>query len=113
MPAGDASLHYSCRWHDPVREYRLCVAYSGTDDAVADKYKRSCDKFFRVQGPKWPIIRAVMSAWDLNEFEYVWLPDDDLEVSPEAINTMFRTAAKYRCVRGLGLPLPSLPGQCC
>jgi hypothetical protein len=98
VAAGDTSLHDTCKWFDADRSYDLCVAYFGGNDAIAAKYKRESDSFFPVQGPKWPIIRAVMTGLDLTQYQYVWLPDDDLEVSPDDINRMFQTAAKYRSV---------------
>ena len=46
-----------------------------------------------VPGPKWSGVREVLNAWDgWREYDHVWLPDDDISTSPEAISAMFDIA---------------------
>jgi hypothetical protein len=37
-----------------------------------------------------------MAQWDLSEYRYLWLPDDDLDIAPDSIDTMFRVAERYK-----------------
>ncbi len=53
-----------------------------------------------VPGPKWTGLREVLTTWDgWRDYEYVWLPDDDILASQNTINRMFEVA------RGVGLDL--------
>ncbi len=54
-----------------------------------------CDALFEFRGPKWPILKQVFAAFDVSGYEYVWLPDDDLDISCTDINTMFMVAEKH------------------
>jgi hypothetical protein len=61
-----------------------------------------------VPGPKWTGIREVLKTWDgWRDYEYVWLPDDDILASQSTINRMFDVA------RGMNLDLfaPALDEQ--
>lgn len=53
-----------------------------------------------VTGPKWTGIRHVLNTWDgWRDYEYIWLPDDDIYADQGTISQMFALA------RGLGLDL--------
>jgi Protein of unknown function (DUF707) len=53
-----------------------------------------------IPGPKWSGLRTLLNAWDgWREYDYIWMPDDDLRASPETIDAMFAVA------RALGLDL--------
>ncbi len=58
-----------------------------------------------VVGPKWSGVREALSAWDgWRDYDYIWLPDDDIAASQDAINMMFDVAAAV----GLDLFAPAL-----
>ena len=58
-----------------------------------------------VTGPKWSGVREVLSTWDgWREYEHIWLPDDDISASCEAISAMFDVAG----AAGLDLFAPAL-----
>jgi len=58
-----------------------------------------------VAGPKWSGLREVLNTWDgWRDYDYVWLPDDDIQADQAAINRMFDVA---RAV-GLDLFAPAL-----
>jgi hypothetical protein len=53
-----------------------------------------------VPGPKWSGIREHLTTWDgWREYDYVWLPDDDLFASQSTITALFDTG------HGVGLDL--------
>jgi len=53
-----------------------------------------------IPGPKWGGLREMLNAWDgWREYDYVWLPDDDVYVPQDTIGSMFDIA------RALGLDL--------
>ncbi len=65
------------------------------------RFAAHADRFFRIQGPKWPIVRAVMAQWNLSGYTFLWLPDDDLDIGPRDINTMFRVAERFKWVQAV------------
>jgi hypothetical protein len=47
-----------------------------------------------VPGPKWTGLREDLKRWDgWREYDYVWMPDDDIQATPETISRMFDVAA--------------------
>jgi hypothetical protein len=47
-----------------------------------------------VTGPKWSGLRQLLQHWTgWREYDYVWLPDDDIFASQDTINRMFELAA--------------------
>ncbi len=60
--------------------------------------RQQSDALFEFKGPKWPILNQVFSVYDVSAYEYIWLPDDDLDISCEDINTMFMVAEKHAYV---------------
>lgn len=107
--AGDGSLHLSCGWHRAARRFDLCVNYFGGDDAVHTRFSGSADHYFRFKGPKWAIVRQLLATEALaaHSYDYVWLPDDDLDISVSDVNTMFDVAAEA----GVRLAQPSMANQ--
>jgi hypothetical protein len=72
---------------------------------IPDQAALDCDPGEIVPGPKWTGLREVLNAWDgWREYEYIWLPDDDIATSQTAINRMFEVAA----AAGLDLFAPAL-----
>ena len=58
-----------------------------------------------VPGPKWTGLRELLNGWDgWREYDYVWLPDDDIRASQATITRMFEVAAAL----GLDLFAPAL-----
>jgi hypothetical protein len=60
----------------------------------------------RVAGPKWAGLLATIRAhWDLvSRYDYVWLPDDDLRTTAQAVNRLFERSRQF----GLDLAQPAL-----
>ncbi|HYF27027.1 MAG TPA: hypothetical protein VD931_14890 [Baekduia sp.] len=67
---------------------------------IEEQAGRGCDVGEVIVGPKWSGIREVLKGWDgWRDYDYIWLPDDDIATGPEAITRMFEVAA------GVGLDL--------
>lgn len=106
--AGDESLHEKNMWHEGKRSFDLAIVYYGSDAVTKQKYESYSDYFFEVSGPKWQNIVTVLqnnAFW--KNYEYMWLPDDDLEVSLHDVQVMFNIVAKEQCE----LSQPSLHPQ--
>jgi len=103
--AGDSSLHPS--WLVPLaeRNWDIVVNYFGSDP---DCYRDPANAVTRIdsKGPKWPAFHALLGgdwqAW--RDYDFVWLPDDDLACRAADIDRMFDIMAAM----DLHLAQPSL-----
>lgn len=87
---GANSLHRS--WIDPGQprdfDLYLCpfqdVARTGDLDIIHGE---------TMPGPKWTGLRTLLNGWDgWKDYEYIWLPDDDLFATQSTISAMFKAA---------------------
>jgi hypothetical protein len=104
LRAGDASLHEQWLAGPQPRTWDLVVSYFGDDP---DRYR--VDDVIRIdrKGAKWPALHHVLSvdlAGVIKDYDYVWLPDDDLAADTATINQLFAYAARYH----LSLAQPAL-----
>jgi hypothetical protein len=82
VPAGDSSLHET---YALDRDFELWVCYWGDDDTVAERFQGNCDRFFRIKGQKWALVRELgrivrkQGLVRFSDYDYVLLPDDDIE----------------------------------
>ena len=101
--AGNASLHPAWLEGAGGRSWDLVVNYFGDDP---DIYRQ--DDVLRVdsKGPKWPPLHQLFLDHPdfLDRYDYIWLPDDDLQTTKQDINRLFELCAQY----GLELAQPSL-----
>lgn len=80
--AGDASVHEQ---YAVDRDFELWVCHWGADEAVAARYRKSCDRLFRMTGQKWALVREVGRLArrerlpPFSDYDYVFLPDDDID----------------------------------
>jgi hypothetical protein len=50
-----------------------------------------------VPGPKWAGIREALKAWDgWRDYEYVWMPDDDIFASHDTVTRLFEVARRTK-----------------
>jgi hypothetical protein len=50
-----------------------------------------------VPGPKWAGIREALKGWDgWRDYEYVWMPDDDIFASHDTISRLFEVARRTK-----------------
>jgi hypothetical protein len=99
---GPGSLHQ--RWidHSTPRDWDL---YLSPYAPIAPEAGAGCEVGPVISGPKWSGVREVLNGWDgWRDYDYVWLPDDDIDASQATIGAMFDVA---RAV-GLDLFAPAL-----
>ncbi len=90
--AGDSSLHPA--WLAPdgrERSWDLVVSYFGNDPAI---HRRPDVVRIDGKGTKWGGLHALLVSGQLDwqAYERIWLPDDDLACTPEAIDRLFMLA---------------------
>jgi hypothetical protein len=100
--AGDASLHPT--WTDDLatRDWDLVVSYYGLDPA---RYRDARGRRIDDAGQKFLGLHALLTRerfW--REYDYIWLPDDDLAIDQAAVSALFATTARL----GAALAQPAL-----
>ncbi len=107
--AGDDSLHET--WLRPekqnaknynrsyARNYDCIIAYYGEKK---NKWQRKGDAnsgitHMHIKGGKWDGVYSVFADNPalLNQYQSVWIPDDDIEATPEAVEKMFTLHEQY------------------
>jgi len=93
--SGDDSLHL--KWFNENKNYDLCVIYFGDSDDKFDLYRKNSDFCYRDKGEKYHLTKRLIDSnkIDLSVYEYVWLPDIDIEISYESINKLFDIAKHF------------------
>ncbi len=102
--AGSKSLHN--RWQEipyEDRNYDLLISYF-SDEAYAEFVPEPGVDAVLVKGGKWDGLYKTLSDRDLDQYEYYWLPDDDLDISAQDVNALFEAMRFY----GLRIAQPSL-----
>jgi hypothetical protein len=80
----------SRNWDLHLAPYQAIPAQNGSDLTVGDV----------IPGPKWSGVRELLNEWNgWREYDYIWLPDDDIYANQGSINRLFEVA------RGVGLDL--------
>jgi hypothetical protein len=101
--AGNNSLHPHWLTGAEDRNWDLVVNYYGDDPALFQEHD-----VVRIdsKGPKWPALQMLLTENPnfLTEYDYIWLPDDDLMANKRDINKMFDICHRYQ----LGVAQPSL-----
>ena len=100
--AGDNSLHPAWTEHLESRSWDLTVSYFGKDP---DRHREPGATRIDDAGQKWIGLHALLVRepfW--REYEYIWLPDDDLAISQRNIDAMFARMVEL----GLALAQPAL-----
>jgi hypothetical protein len=103
LRCGDSSLHPSWFADGTPAEFDLALSYYGSNPDYADPHARFIHRF---KGSKWEGIVDFLTRERaaVSEYEYVWLPDDDIACSVSDINQLFATMKRY----GFALAQPSL-----
>jgi len=101
--AGDSSLHPGWLAGPGERNFDLVVSYFGDDPA---KFKAPDVARVDQKGGKWDGLFAFfLSRPDVfADYDYVWLPDDDIATGTATINGVFDAMSKYK----LALAQPAL-----
>jgi hypothetical protein len=93
IPAGDNSLHKY--WYNSDI-YDLYVIYFGDNKETEREYKKKADFFRKDKGPKWQLIRRTIQTFNINKYNYIWLPDDDLEINKNNLEEFLLISEKYQ-----------------
>ena len=91
VPVGDNSLHKNWCNSDI---YDLFVIYYDKNKEIEKKYKNNADFFHKDNGPKWQIIKRALKLIELEKYDYVWFPDDNLKISKKNIEQLFIISKK-------------------
>lgn len=85
--AGPKSLHPSAIERLDQQNFDYALSWFGADEPAAD----GAVFVHKQKGAKWPGLEQTLAAhWDtIQQYEYVWLPDDDLLCNPELVSRMF------------------------
>jgi hypothetical protein len=104
--AGDDSLHPSWLRGPGERSWDLVVNYFGDDP---DRFREPDCVRIDSKGPKWPALQAFLRSHAdlLGRYEYVWLPDDDIDCRTRDINRLFAAMRRHRLL----LAQPALTPQ--
>ena len=85
-----------------AREWDLVVSYFGSDP---NRYREAGTVRIDDRGAKWPGLHALLCRENLwRDYDYIWLPDDDLAVDQASVNALFEITASS----GLALTQPAL-----
>lgn len=91
--AGEKSLHR--QWLDgAARNWDLVVSWYGSEPYVAVGDER----ILNAKGWKWDVLAAQFAAHPelIEKYDYIWIPDDDIETDATSINRMFELAATHQ-----------------
>jgi len=101
--AGNSSLHPEWLKGDDARNWDIVVNYFGDD---LDLYKEADVIRIDSKGPKWPALQQLIQSNPqfISDYDYIWLPDDDLLATKADINSLFDLVKSY----GLEVAQPAL-----
>ncbi len=101
--AGDTSLHQAWLPNAGDRSWDLIVSYFGNDP---DRYRHGDVLRIDGKGPKWPALYELLvdRIEMLQDYDYIWLPDDDIACLPKDIEGLFNAMRRY----GLAVGQPAL-----
>jgi hypothetical protein len=105
-PTGENSLVKE--WIKETPNFDLVLLCYDNDEEKASIFKQYTPYVFVGKGEKFHLIKSFIES-NLNfisEYNYVWLPDDDVSISTFDINKLFKTANEYN----LALCQPSMKG---
>lgn len=107
IPAGDKSYHHQRSWYNS-NIYDLYVVYYGSDDKIKDNMSSKSDFFIQKRGPKWQLVRHVLTTFDWSRYSYIWLPDDDLDIEKNKVEEFLLVSQSLKLE--LSQPSLRLPG---
>jgi Protein of unknown function (DUF707) len=101
--AGNSSLHPEWLKGASERNWDIVVNYFGDDP---DLYKEPDVIRIDSKGPKWPALQQLIQSNPkfISDYDYIWLPDDDLLATKADINSLFDLVKSY----GLEVAQPAL-----
>ncbi len=103
VQATEISQHESWLTGPGDRNWDLIVSYTGPN---AKRFRTPHAVRMDFEGRKWPLVQHVVRTLGdrLEQYDHIWIPDDDLQADTASINAMFDICAEY----SLALAQPSL-----
>ncbi len=92
---GDHSFHKE--WISGEPDFDLVLIYYGGNDEIFSNYAKDALICIRQKGQKFPLTGAFIHQ-NLSmtvQYEYVWLPDDDISISTDCVNKLFHVAKEH------------------
>jgi len=92
---GDDSLH--TEWYSDKKNYDLFVVYYGNNSDISLEFKKKSDFFIQKKGEKFNLAYDIISDNKIlfDNYEYVWIPDCDMEISVNEINEFFEISKNF------------------
>ena len=92
---GDSSLHKQWKSGNPA--FDLILIYYGNSDLIFFDYSKDVMICIKQNGQKFPLIKSFIETnlELISQYDYVWLPDDDISISADDLNRLFETARTY------------------
>jgi hypothetical protein len=92
--AGDNSLHPRWLRGGAERSWDLIVSYFGDDP---NRFREPDSIRIDGKGPKWPALQTLLQSQStlLSRYDYIWLPDDDIDCNADDINCLFAAAQRH------------------
>ncbi|MDA9101221.1 hypothetical protein N9K06_00950 [Omnitrophica bacterium] len=102
--AGDKKSYHK-EWILGQRKFDLMLVHYGN---ISGQYKEDADLYFEKKGFKLEIIKDAIDAnmEKIENYDAIWLPDDDLSICTEEINRLFEIFYEFN----LDLAQPSIVG---
>lgn len=99
--AGEKSLHRQWLAGAP-RSWDLVVSWYGSEPYVA----LGDERILNAKGWKWDVLGVQFAAHPelVEDYDYIWIPDDDIEADASGINELFRLTEQFE----LGASQPGL-----
>ena len=105
-PVGDNSLHSS--WMGDDVNFDLVLLYYGDNENIAQSYLYYTPYVYTAKGEKYHLLKSfIQSNLDfISNYKYIWFPDDDVSISTQNINKLFKIATQYE----LSISQPAMEG---
>lgn len=79
--------------------FDIVLAYYGDNDEYFDKgiveFEDIHIKKYKRKGFKWPNFNDYIKHHDVSHYAYIWVVDDDIEMTGDQIGVMFETLVRY------------------
>ena len=85
---GNNSKYYK-KWYNEDRNYDIKLVYYGRKQDVKNDINKYCDILENKKGSKYQNMVNFYDKFDMNNYEYIWLVDDDIDMDSKSINEMF------------------------
>lgn len=105
-PLGDKSI---CEgWLQQNPNFDIIFLYYGDNQSIAESYLKYTPHIYSAKGTKFSLIKSFIqnNLKFISQYSYIWLPDDDVEISTQEINRLFEFAKKWN----LSICQPSMNG---